>query len=89
MLYDSYGSLFKNGPIPASFSIYFRLFNTLQFKLKLKKHRWCAWDLNPGQQDGRQKRIHWATAAPLKSDLIVLVVNCSADARQMALGNFP
>ena len=25
---------FKNGPIPASFSVYFRLFNTLQFKLK-------------------------------------------------------
>ena len=24
----------KNGPIPASFSVYFRLFNTLQFKLK-------------------------------------------------------
>ena len=56
--------VFLNGPIPASFSIYFRLFNTLQFKLKLKKHRWCAWDLNPGRQDGRRKRIHWATAAP-------------------------
>ena len=29
-----------------------------------KKRRWCAWDLNPGRQDGRHKRIHWATAAP-------------------------
>ena len=54
----------KNGPIPASFSVYFRLFNMLQFKLK--KRRWCAWDSNPGRQDGRRKRIHWAMAAPLK-----------------------
>ena len=54
---------FKNGPILASFSIYFRLFNTLQFKLKLKKRRWCAWDSNLGWQDGRRKRIHSATVA--------------------------
>ena len=26
----------KNGPIPASFSVYFRLFNMLQFKFKFK-----------------------------------------------------
>ena len=36
----------KNGPIPASFSVYFRLFNMSQFKLK--KRRWCAWESNPG-----------------------------------------
>ena len=54
----------KSGPIPASFSVYFRLFNMLQFKLK--KRRWCAWESNPGRQDGRRERIHWATAAPLK-----------------------
>ena len=53
---------FLNGPIPASFSVYFRLFNTLQFKLK--KCRWCAWESNPGRQDGRRERIHWAMAAP-------------------------
>ena len=29
------------------------------------KHRWCAWDLNPGWQDRRHRQIHWATAAPL------------------------
>ena len=29
-------SFFLNGPIPASVSVYFRLFNTLQFKFKLK-----------------------------------------------------
>ena len=26
---------------------------------------WCAWNSNPGQQDGRRRRIHWAMAAPL------------------------
>ena len=26
-----------------------------------KKHRWCAWDSNPGWQDGRIEQIHWAT----------------------------
>ena len=26
-----------------------------------KKHRWCAWDSNPGWQDGRRERTHWAT----------------------------
>ena len=37
----------------------------IQFELcKLKKHRWCAWDSNPGQTDGRCRRIHWAMVAP-------------------------
>ena len=30
------GYLFKNGPIQASFSVYFRLFNMSQFKFKFK-----------------------------------------------------
>ena len=25
---------------------------------KLKKHRWCDWDSNPGQQNGRRRQIH-------------------------------
>ena len=29
-------SFLKKGPIPASFSVYFRLFNMLQFKFKFK-----------------------------------------------------
>ena len=33
-----------------------------QFKCKLKKHRWCAMGSNPGLQDGRCRRIHWAMA---------------------------
>ena len=28
-----------------------------------KKHRWCAWDSNPGPQDGRRRRNHVAVAA--------------------------
>ena len=27
-----------------------------------KKHRWCAWDTNPGPQDGRRRRNHGAMA---------------------------
>ena len=29
-----------------------------------KKRRWCAWDSNPGPQDVRRRRIHWAMASP-------------------------
>ena len=28
-----------------------------------KKHRWCAWDSNPGLQDGRRRRNQGAMAA--------------------------
>ena len=52
----------KNEPIPASFWFIFVLFS-LQFQYKLKKHRWCAWDSNPGTQDGRRRRNHGAMAA--------------------------
>ena len=31
-----------------------------------KKHRWCAWDSNPGPQDGRRRRNHGAMAATQK-----------------------
>ena len=40
--------LFSNGPIPASFSVYFRLFNMLQFKFNFKFKKLCSWDSNPG-----------------------------------------
>ena len=48
--------LLKYGLIPASFSFIFVLFsfqNQLQFQCQqynLKKHRWCAWGLNPGRR---------------------------------------
>ena len=61
----------KKWPKPGLFLFIFVLF-TFQFKwpiynlnkINSKKHRWCAWDLNPGQQDGRRRQIHWAMAAP-------------------------
>ena len=42
--------LFSNGPIPASFSVYFRLFNMLQFKFnfKLKKALMVCLGFEPG-----------------------------------------
>ena len=61
--------LFKNGPIPASFLFIFVLF-LLQFQYKLKKRRWCAWDSNPGPQDGRRRRNHGAMAATIHLRLL-------------------
>ena len=31
-----------------------------------KKHSWCAWDSNPGPQDGRRRQNHGAMAARVK-----------------------
>ena len=55
----------KNGPNPASFCLFrsFYMTNTAQI-LWMKKLKWCAWHSNPGWQDGRCRRIHWAMAAP-------------------------
>ena len=53
---------FKLWPIPASFSFIFVLF-TSQINYKLKKHRWSAWESNPGPQDGRHRQNHGAMAA--------------------------
>ena len=63
---------------PGLFLSIFVLF-TFQFKWQIynlyninwKKHSWCAWDLNPGWQDGRRRRIHWAMAAPQKWQLVI------------------
>ena len=62
-LVNSFLFLKKNGPIPASFPVFIFVFST-RYNLNWKKRRWCAWESNPGQQDGRHERIHWATAAP-------------------------
>ena len=44
---------------PGLFLFIFVLFS-LQFqKYKLKKYRWCAWDLNPRPQHGRCRRNRW------------------------------
>ena len=37
----------------------------------MKKHRWHAWDSNPGRQDGRRRQIHWAMAAPLHLTVLI------------------
>ena len=39
----------KSGPIPASFCL-FSSFSCYNFNTNWKKHRWCAWDLNPGRR---------------------------------------
>ena len=50
------------------FIIVFSTCYKLNSNLNWWKHRWCAWDPNPGWQDGRRKRIHWAMAAPQVGD---------------------
>ena len=52
---------FKKWANHGLFLFIFDLF--LQFQYKLKKRRWCAWDSNPGPQDGRRRRNHGAMAA--------------------------
>ena len=56
--------LFLNGPIPASFCI-FSFFSHYNFYTNWKKRRWCAWESNPGPQDGTCRQNHGATAATL------------------------
>ena len=51
--------------------VYFRHFlDTISIIQIEKKRRWCAWDSNPGQQDGRRRRNHGAMAATIRSKLI-------------------
>ena len=38
----------------------FSFFSRYNFNTNWKKHRWCAWDSNPGPQDGRRRRNHGA-----------------------------
>ena len=56
----------KNGPITATFCLFslFSLFSHYNFNnTNWKKHRWCAWDSNPGLQNGWHIRDHGAMAA--------------------------
>ena len=66
--YNNKGSYFflKNGQIPASFCL-FSSFSHFNFKnTSWKKHRWCAWDLNPQPQGGRRWWHHGAMTATLE-----------------------
>ena len=58
---------------PGLFLFIFVLFS-LQIQYKLKKHRWCAWDSNPGLQDGRRRRNHGAMAATTNNSLGTIVI---------------
>ena len=42
---------------------FFSFFSCYNFNTNWKKLRWCAWDSNPGPQDGRRRRNHRAMAA--------------------------
>ena len=57
-------SVFLNGPIPASFCLFSSFSKRHKSNINWLKRWWCAWDSNPGWQDGRHTRIHWAIAAP-------------------------
>ena len=46
--------------------VYFRSFLiTISIQIE-KKHRWCAWDLSLGPQDGSHRRNHGAMVASPK-----------------------
>ena len=53
------GILSEKKPPSLNWFVYYYKFN----KTKWKKRRWCAWDLNPGPQDGRCRWNHRAMAA--------------------------
>ena len=35
------------------------------------KHRWSAWESNPGRHDRRRRRIHWAMATPPNNQFLI------------------
>ena len=44
----------KNMAQSRSLFVYFRPFHIAN-QLQIEKHRWSAWDSNPGPQDGRRR----------------------------------
>ena len=62
--------------------VYFRPFlNTIANNLIIKKRRWHS---NPGRQDGRRRRIHWAMAVPtLTSYLTFILMHLSVRIRKI------
>ena len=68
---EKFGFFFKkNGPFPAPFCLF--SFFSYNFNTNWKKRRWCAWDLNPGPQDGWGRRNHWAMAATQRFEKFVV-----------------
>ena len=59
---------FLNGPIPTPFCLFSSVSLYNSNDTKWKKRRWCAWDSNPGPQDGRRRQNHRAVAKKLPED---------------------
>ena len=59
-------SFFKNWPL-LCLSSYFPPSTLHNSNINWWKLRWCAWDSNPGLQNGRSRRIHRAMAAPYRA----------------------
>ena len=54
-----------------------------------KKRRWCAWDSNPGPQDVRRRRIHWAMASPsFLLPLPLISHECSTSTASLASSSY-
>ena len=64
-----------NGQISAFFLFIF-VFSTLHNWINWWKCRWCAWDSNLGQQNGRHRWIQWAMAHPTLFYLICVLNFC-------------
>ena len=50
----------------------FLLFSRYNFNTNWKKRRWCAWDPNPGPQDGRRRRSYGGHPNYVSFELFVL-----------------
>ena len=62
-LYQTVERFFKLLANPSLFFVYYHPFHiTNQLQIE-KKHRWSAWDTNPGPQGGRRRQNHRAMAA--------------------------
>ena len=54
----------------------FSFFPRYNLNTNWKKRRWCAWDSNPGPQDGKRRQNHGAMAAT-RNDALPLTLNWS------------
>ena len=61
-----------NGPFPASFFLYFRLFNTLDSKqINVRYKSWQMTGFEPRTSDiGIDTSTNWATTTALKNDCL-------------------
>ena len=81
---EYFPSFFKNGPIPASFSVYFRLYNMLQFKFKFKLKKSVDGVLGIQTRGGRMEGANESTELwrhplfpPFTSAISIVMTSCS------------